>query len=73
MEREENKKSFPSLSHRPWKSPQNGDFTHYHRTAATAYTDISNGRITLSFLLSANKQVNRTGGAQFIAEPAFVT
>jgi hypothetical protein len=34
MESEENKKPFPSLSHRPWKSPQNGDFTHYHRTAA---------------------------------------
>jgi len=26
MESEENKKPFPSLSHRPWKSPKNVDY-----------------------------------------------
>jgi hypothetical protein len=37
------------LSARPgrmemWKSPKNGDFTHFHRTTTTTlYTDISNG------------------------------
>jgi len=35
---------------------KSGDFTHSHRTTtARSYTDISIGRITLSFLLSANK------------------
>ena len=25
-------------SHSPWKSPKNGDFTHFHRTTATGFT-----------------------------------
>src|ERR1700678_1711545 len=41
-------------SHRPWKSPKNGDYHIPTARQLRRYTDISNGRITLSFLMSSN-------------------
>jgi hypothetical protein len=41
-------------SHRPWKSPKNGDYHIPTARQLRRYTDISIGLATLSFLMSSN-------------------
>jgi len=46
-------------SHSPWKSPKSGDYHIPTARRLRRYTDISNGRTTLSFLSGANRGCKR--------------
>ena len=50
-------------SHRPWKSPKNGDYHIPTARQLRRYTDISIGLATLSFLMSSNIRIRPMHGA----------